>query len=208
MTAVARLLHPHTLRGKFLAINIPLALIATLVLFALFELNTHRVALENLRQNLDELAATQSAALSNPLWNLDDTQIKLTLAAIVINRDVLGVRIYDETSNAIAPDRRKRVRVAASTHLSVVDIANRPTSLSSSPSRNTISFSTTVDSSSGDSIAPTSSKTPPDSSYTLTPKTSRLITIAANVNLICASSRFHSGFDKAALWVAASSSRF
>ena len=99
MTAVARLLHPHTLRGKFLAINIPLALIATLVLFALFELNTHRVALENLRQNLDELAATQSAALSNPLWNLDDAQIKLTLAAIVINRDVLGVRIYDETGN-------------------------------------------------------------------------------------------------------------
>jgi hypothetical protein len=99
MTAVARLLHPHTLRGKFLAINIPLALIATLVLFALFELNTHRVALENLRQSLDELAATQSAALSNPLWNLDDAQIKLTLAAIVINRDVLGVRIYDETGN-------------------------------------------------------------------------------------------------------------
>ena len=99
MTAVARLLHPHTLRGKFLAINIPLALIATLVLFALFELNTHRVALQNLRQNLDELAATQSAALSNPLWNLDDAQIRLTLAAIVINRDVLGVRIYDESGN-------------------------------------------------------------------------------------------------------------
>ena len=99
MTAVARLLHPHTLRWKFLAINIPLALIATLVLFALFELNTHRGALENLRQNLDELAATQSAALSNPLWNLDDTQIRLTLAAIVINRDVLGVRIYDESGS-------------------------------------------------------------------------------------------------------------
>jgi PAS domain S-box-containing protein len=97
MTAVARLLYPQTLRGKFLAINIPLAMVATLVLFALFELNTHRVALQNLRQNLDDLAATQSAALSNPLWNLDDTQIGLTLAAIVIDRDVLGVRVYDES---------------------------------------------------------------------------------------------------------------
>ena len=99
MTAVARLLYPRTLRGKFLAINIPLALLATLVLFAIFELNTHRVALQNLRQNLEELVATQSAALSNPLWNLDDTQIGLTLAAIEIDRDVLGVRIYDESGD-------------------------------------------------------------------------------------------------------------
>ena len=88
-----------SLRAKFLAINVPLVLLATLTLFAIFEVHTYRGAIESLRQNLGDLVTTQSAALANPLWNLDDTQIRLTLAAIATNSDVMGVRVFDETGN-------------------------------------------------------------------------------------------------------------
>jgi signal transduction histidine kinase len=87
------------LQGKFLAITVPLVLASTLVLFALFEANTHRVALQQLEQNLEKLVARQSAVLSAPLWNLDDEQIDLTLAAIFIDRDVVSVKVYDEAGN-------------------------------------------------------------------------------------------------------------
>ncbi|MDX1428799.1 MAG: response regulator, partial [Rhodothermales bacterium] len=84
------------LQAKFLAINLPLEFVSTFLLLAVFEFNTHRVADENLHQNLDELVARQSAVLANPLWNIDDVQIGLTLAAIVIDPDILGARVHDE----------------------------------------------------------------------------------------------------------------
>ena len=99
MKEFARALYPRTLQAKFLAINIPLVFLSTLTLFAIFEFNTHRVAMQNLKRNLNELVATQSAVLTNPLWNLDDTQIGLTLAAINIDPDVLSVRVFDESGN-------------------------------------------------------------------------------------------------------------
>jgi len=97
MSSVASALSPRTLQAKFLAINIPLVFVFTLTLFGIFEYNTYRLAMDNLERNLNELAATQSAVLTNPLWNLDDTQINLTLAAMAIDPDVVGARVLDET---------------------------------------------------------------------------------------------------------------
>ncbi|MGI9316242.1 MAG: PAS-domain containing protein, partial [bacterium] len=95
--AVSQHLSSLSLRAKFLAINVPLVLLATLTLFSIFEYRTYRDAIQGLHQDLSNLMATQSAALANPLWNLDDVQIQLTLAAIATNGDVIGVRVYDET---------------------------------------------------------------------------------------------------------------
>ena len=83
MRRVARALSPRTLQGKFLRINIPLVFVFT----------------QNLHQNLNELVVRQSAVLTNPLWILDNTQIGLTLAAIAIDPNVLGVRVYDESGD-------------------------------------------------------------------------------------------------------------
>ncbi len=70
------------LQGKFLAIAVPLVLVATFALFALSEAFTYRTAVRDLHSGLDEMVASQSAALSNPLWNLDETQIALALKTI------------------------------------------------------------------------------------------------------------------------------
>ena len=99
MRRVARALSPRTLQGKFLNINLPLVFVFTLTLFGVFELNTYRGAMQNLHQTLNELVARQSAVLANPLWNLDDNQVRLTLVAIASDPNVLGVRVYDESGN-------------------------------------------------------------------------------------------------------------
>ncbi|MFC1681771.1 PAS-domain containing protein, partial [Pseudomonadota bacterium] len=57
---------------------------------------THRNSLNQLEQNLEGMIDTQSAALATPLWNLDHEQIKLSLEAIVANREIIAVRIYNE----------------------------------------------------------------------------------------------------------------
>ena len=100
MKALIQYLSSLSLRAKFLAINVPLVLLATLSLFTIFEIHTHRSAIQGLRQSLGELVTTQSAALANPLWNLDDTQIQLTLAAIATSSDVIGARVFDETGKS------------------------------------------------------------------------------------------------------------
>lgn len=91
----------RSLQGKFLAIAIPLVFIATFMLFAFLEAYTYRTAVKDLRSGLDAMVETQSAALSNPLWNLDEAQIALTLKAIVIHPDVVGARIFDETNTLV-----------------------------------------------------------------------------------------------------------
>ena len=95
--ALNQYLSLRSLRAKFLAINVPLVLLATLTLFSIFEIHTHRAAIQGLRQGLGDMVTTQSAALANPLWNLDDAQIRLTLAAIATNSDVIGVQVFDES---------------------------------------------------------------------------------------------------------------
>ncbi|MGI9304816.1 MAG: response regulator [Gammaproteobacteria bacterium] len=101
MNTLARVSPFRTLRGKFLSINIPLALFSTLVLFALFELYNYRVALTDLRQHIEGLATRQSAELSHPLRDQDQEQIELSLAAISTDPDVLGVRLYGQSGGIL-----------------------------------------------------------------------------------------------------------
>jgi len=86
----------QTLRGKFLRVTIPLIFLTVIGVFSVVELMTHRNAINRLNQTLESMIGTQSAALATPLWNLDDEQIKLSLEAVVTNRDVLVARIYGE----------------------------------------------------------------------------------------------------------------
>ncbi|WP_294609328.1 ATP-binding protein [uncultured Roseovarius sp.] len=86
----------ETLRAKFLRVTIPLIFLSVLGVFGLIEYLTHRSAETRLEQTLDGLIQTQAAALANPLWNLDDEQIGLALAAVVTNREILSARVLGE----------------------------------------------------------------------------------------------------------------
>ena len=76
----------RSLQGKFLAIAIPLVFVATFALFAVWETYGLPNSGARIAFRLDVMVASQSAALSNPLWNVDETQIALALEAIVIHR--------------------------------------------------------------------------------------------------------------------------
>ena len=56
----------------------------------------HRNAMARLVQTSQALLQTQSAALANPLWNIDTEQIALSLKAIASNREVVLARVYGE----------------------------------------------------------------------------------------------------------------
>ncbi|MGI9316567.1 MAG: PAS-domain containing protein, partial [bacterium] len=102
MKTLTRLLSFHSLQAKFLAITIPLVLLSTIALFAVIQLNAQRTANRDLNNKLQEVVAIQSASLAGPLWNVDEKQVSLILAAMVIDPEILGAVVYDETGSVIA----------------------------------------------------------------------------------------------------------
>ena len=90
----------QTLRGRFLRITIPLIFISVIAVFSVIELIAHRSAITRLEQTINNIVRTQAAALANPLWNLDVDQIRLSLKAIVINPEILFVRVLGEDKQA------------------------------------------------------------------------------------------------------------
>ena len=102
MSTPAEVGRRQTLRGRFLRITIPLIFLSVIAVFAVVEMITHRNAVNRLDQVLSGVIQTQAAALANPLWNLDDDQIRLTLEAIVTNREILTARVVGEDGSLIA----------------------------------------------------------------------------------------------------------
>ncbi len=91
----------RTIRAKFLAFVVPLVLLSTVVVFGLFEFNARRDATQGLQDKLNELVAIQSAVVTESLWNVADQQIKLILAALAVDPDVLGTAVYDDSGQLI-----------------------------------------------------------------------------------------------------------
>ena len=92
----------RTLRAKFLAVIVPLFLLSTVIVFGISELTARHEANRKLHAKLDQLVEIQSAVVSESLWNVAEEQIELILAAIVIDTDVLGAIVYDESNSPIA----------------------------------------------------------------------------------------------------------
>ncbi|MEM7172168.1 MAG: response regulator [Pseudomonadota bacterium] len=86
----------RSLRSKFLIVVVPLVLLATLLVFGVFEWNAQREARERLQDKLDKLVEIQSAVLAESLWNVADQQIQLILAALATDPDVSGAAVYDD----------------------------------------------------------------------------------------------------------------
>ena len=102
MNFLTRILSFRTLQAKFLAITVPLVLLSTIALFAVIQINAQSTAKLDLQNKLREVVAIQSTSLSGPLWNVDENQVSLMLAAMVIDPEILGVVVYDESENIVA----------------------------------------------------------------------------------------------------------
>jgi signal transduction histidine kinase/CheY-like chemotaxis protein/uncharacterized membrane protein affecting hemolysin expression len=92
----------RTIRAKFLALVVPLVLLATVVVFGLFEVKARSDAALTLQEKLDKQVAIQSAVVAESLWNVADEQIKLILAALAIDPDVLAATVIDEYGEVVA----------------------------------------------------------------------------------------------------------
>ena len=86
----------RSVRGRFLSITVPLIFLSVAGVFGAIEFMAHRNAVARLERTTEALLRTQSAALANPLWNIDDEQIGLSLEAIAANRQILLARVYGE----------------------------------------------------------------------------------------------------------------
>lgn len=93
---------PQSLRTKFLRVTIPLIFLSVIGVFSVIEFLTHQNAVARLERSLDGQIKTQAAALANPLWNLDDEQIELALAAIVTGPEILMARVLGEGGQTVS----------------------------------------------------------------------------------------------------------
>jgi hypothetical protein len=90
-----------TIRSRFLAVSIPIALAAMVVLFFLFELQAFRLAHRDLHEKLDRLLTTQSVILAESVWNVDDARTELILSSLMADPDVAGIAVHDEAYGLI-----------------------------------------------------------------------------------------------------------
>ncbi|WP_161958663.1 sensor histidine kinase [Ferruginivarius sediminum] len=91
----------RSVRASFLAINVPLVLMAMMALFGVFEYTAHKQAMEDLHLKLRRIASNQSAVLAESVWNLDHERVKLILAATADDPDIRGIAVYDDMGNLI-----------------------------------------------------------------------------------------------------------
>jgi uncharacterized membrane protein affecting hemolysin expression len=92
----------RSLQAKFLAVVLPLVLISTVVVFGFFELASRQAAEAQLNAKLQQTVEIQGAVLAESLWNVADEQIKLILAALTTDPDVVAAAVYDERGTLVA----------------------------------------------------------------------------------------------------------
>ena len=114
----------QSVRAKFILLIVPLVLLAILIVFAAFEFTVEQRATLKLQQKLEQTLAMQSVVLSEPIWNVANEQIALTLAALAIDSDVLAVAIHDDTGNLIV-EHGWEESMAVSPFFASTDITHR-----------------------------------------------------------------------------------
>lgn len=87
----------NSVRAKFLAISIPIAVCLMTVLFGIFEFQTFRAEHLALHEKAEGIAESQSAVLAESLWNVDDARIGLILSTLAVDPDIIGAAVFDDT---------------------------------------------------------------------------------------------------------------
>ncbi len=88
------------MRSKFLAIVVPIALAAIVIVFGVFEYVSIQRAEANLRHRLNSLLTVQSSALAGSIWTINEQQVRLTVDALMSDPDIVLVKVYDFSDSA------------------------------------------------------------------------------------------------------------
>ncbi len=91
-----------SLRFKFLAFNLLIAFVPTIILFSAWEYASYNAALRELEEKLDEVLAIQSDILAAPLWNLEGDRMQLVLDAILKDSDFVMAAVSDHRGRLMA----------------------------------------------------------------------------------------------------------
>jgi signal transduction histidine kinase/ActR/RegA family two-component response regulator len=91
-----------SLRFKFLAVNLCVALIPTIIVFSAWEYFSYVTAVHQLEQRIDEVSAIQSEILGAPVWNLETDRMELVLDAILQDSDFVMALVHDERGRLLA----------------------------------------------------------------------------------------------------------
>jgi signal transduction histidine kinase len=92
----------RSVRASFLAINVPLVLLAMAGLFFVFEYTAYNRSLQDLEEKLHRSLDNQSTVMAESVWNLDQERIQLILEATAKDPDILGAAVYDDMDNLLS----------------------------------------------------------------------------------------------------------
>ncbi len=89
-------LRMKSLLGKFLALNVPFALLGLAVFFVLFENFSYRQVEREIRHASEQLIESQTKVFAASLWDLDHERIQLLAESLSVNADVVAVEVADD----------------------------------------------------------------------------------------------------------------
>ena len=92
----------RSLHTKFLLFVMPMIFLSIAPVFAYFHYTAYQRALTGLQNKLSNQLIIQSSVLADPLWNVEITQAELIVEALMVDPDVLAVRVQDETGSVVA----------------------------------------------------------------------------------------------------------
>ena len=85
---------PRSVRAKFLLINVPLVVIASLIAFSVFEYYNYRQQMADLAEKKTRLLQSQVEILAPALWAQERPRVQHILSVLVTDPDVVGARVH------------------------------------------------------------------------------------------------------------------
>ena len=86
----------QTLQSQFLAVYLPLVVLAVVLVLGTFGIYASKSAEDALHKRIDKMVTDQSDVIADPLRYRDHKRIQAILKAILVDDDVAGVAVYDE----------------------------------------------------------------------------------------------------------------
>lgn len=91
----------RSVRTRFLAIHLPILLVALLGVFCLAEWLNYRAEIDRLERDLDTMAASQSIIVAAAVAGKDVSQVRAAVASAIASPDVRGIAVYDDEGKLI-----------------------------------------------------------------------------------------------------------
>ncbi len=92
---------PKSIHGKFISLLIALAVIPVLITLTAIEWMRYQDFNNKQQAKLEQITATQSLLLAEPLWNKDWDQISLNTATLIADPEINAIRIFDQNHKTV-----------------------------------------------------------------------------------------------------------